>query len=140
MIVLDTNVISAIMRRDPDTHVAAWLDSQPPESVWTTTVTVFEIRFGLELLPAGRRRQELETAFDRALAEDFLGRVLKFDQAAAIEAASIAARRRLAGQSVEFRDTQIAGIVLARRAILATRNVRHFADIATQVVDPWAAW
>ena len=137
MIVLDTNVISAVMRDTPDPVVVAWLDRQPANEIWTTTITVFEILFGLELLAPGERRRRLEAAFARALEEDFRGRVLPFDQAAARETALIAARRRRSGLPVDFRDTQIAGIVLARRATLATRNIRHFADLPADVVDPW---
>jgi predicted nucleic acid-binding protein len=138
VIVLDTNVVSALMQREPDAVVVAWLDHQPAPSIWTTSVTVFEIRFGLEILPAGRRRRELEDAFARAIEEDFEGRVLAFDQAAALAAGTIAARRRRTGRSVEIRDTQIAGIVSARHGSLATRNTRHFADLGLSVVDPWS--
>jgi toxin FitB len=138
VIVLDTNVLSALMRRDVDPVVVAWLDDQPAESIWTTAVTVFEIRFGLEILADGRRRRQLEEAFDRALEDDFEGRVLGFEQSAALEAASIAARRRQAGQPIEIRDAQIGGIVAARRATLATRNTRHFRDLGIAMVDPWA--
>jgi predicted nucleic acid-binding protein len=123
MIVLDTNVISALMRREVDPSIIAWLDLQPSESVWTTAVTVFEICFGLELLAPGRRRRQLEDAFSRALDEDFQGRILPFDREAAQEAASRAAERRAVGKPVDFRDIEIAGIVSARRATLATRNV-----------------
>jgi predicted nucleic acid-binding protein len=138
MIVLDTDVVSALMRREPDRAVVSWLDGQPAESVWTTAVTVFEIRFGLELLAAGRRRKQLEVAFTRALEDDFEGRILPFDQEAAREAAVRAAERRTAGKPVDFRDVEIAGIIAARRATLATRNVRHFADLAIDLEDPWA--
>jgi predicted nucleic acid-binding protein len=138
VIVLDTNVVSALMRRDVDPIVIAWLDDQPPESIWTTAVTVFEIRFGLEILADGRRRRQLEDAFNHALADDFEGRILAFEQSAAQEAASIAARRRQAGEPIEIRDAQIGGIVAARRATLATRNTRYFADLGITLVDPWA--
>jgi predicted nucleic acid-binding protein len=138
VIVLDTNVVSALMRREVDPIVIAWLDDQPPESIWTTAVTVFEIRFGLEILADGRRRRQLEDAFNHALADDFEGRILAFEQSAAQEAASIAARRRQAGEPIEIRDAQIGGIVAARRASLATRNTRHFADLGITLVDPWA--
>jgi len=138
VIVLDTNVLSALMRREADPAVVRWLDLQPSESVWTTAVTVFEIRFGLELLAPGRRRRQLEDAFSRALDEDFQGRILSFDHQSANEAASRAAERRAAGKSVDFRDIEIAGIVSARRATLATRNARHFADLNIELVDPWA--
>jgi len=138
MIVLDTNVLSAVMRREADPSVVAWLDRQPAESLWTTAVTVFEIRFGLELLAPSRRRRQLEDAFTRALEEDFEGRILAFDHEAAREAAGRAAERRRAGKAVDFRDIEIAGIVSARRATLATRNARHFQGLGIEVVDPWA--
>jgi toxin FitB len=139
MIVLDTNVVSALMRQNAEAVVIEWLDRQPPESIWITAVTVFEVHFGLELLTPGRRRRQLENAFARALNEDFEGRVLPFEQIAAREAALIGARLRRDGRSIEIRDAQIAGIVTARRATLATRNTRHFADLDIALLDPWAA-
>jgi toxin FitB len=137
VILLDTNVLSALMRREADPVVVAWLDSQPPESIWTTAVTIFEIRFGLEVLAVGRRRRHLEDAFAKALSEDFDGRVLPFDQAAAEAAATISARQRRAGRPVEIRDVQIAGIAVARKASLATRNGRHFENLGIALIDPW---
>ena len=139
MIVLDTNVVSALMQREPEQRVVAWLDDQPSESVWTTVITVFEIRFGLELLADGRRRRRLEVAFAAALDEDFAGRVLPFDQNAADAAGSIAAHQRKHGQTVEIRDVQIAGIVGTRKATLATRNLRHFEGLGLKLIDPWTA-
>jgi hypothetical protein len=127
------------MRQEADLVAVGWLDSQPAESIWTTAVTVFEVHFGLELLAQGRRRRQLEDQFARALNEDFEGRILPFEQDAAREAALIAAHQRQAGRSIEIRDAQIAGIVTARRATLATRNTRHFADLGITLVDPWAA-
>jgi predicted nucleic acid-binding protein len=138
VIILDTNVLSALMRATPDPVVTAWLDAQPSPSVWTTAITVLELTMGIELLPEGRRRHDLERACRVVLAEDLDGRVLPFDADAAIEAGRLAARRQQAGRPVEFRDTQIAGIALARRATLATRNLRHFADLPVAVIDPWA--
>ena len=137
MIVLDTNVLSVLMRKSPEAIVVAWLDRQPAESVWITSITLFEARFGLALLPKGRRQRVLEAAFGRLLEQDLENRVLDFDSAAATEAASLAAARQKAGRPVDMRDTQIAGIALARRATLATRNMRHFADLKVPVVDPW---
>ena len=139
MIILDTNVLSALMRTVPDAHVVAWLDRQPAESVWITSITLFEAYLGLALLPSGRRRRTLEAAFARLLQEDLENRVLDFDSGAATEAASLAAARQKNGRPVDLRDTQIAGIALARRATLATRNVRHFRDLRILIVDPWAA-
>lgn len=138
MILLDTNVLSALMQREPDPRVVRWLDSQPPESVWTTSVTVFEVRLGLEILEDGRRRRRLEAAFAKALAEDFENRVAAFDEPAAEAAASIAAERRRAGRPVEIRDVQIAGIARARKGTLATRNLRHFEGLGLALADPWS--
>lgn len=137
MIVLDTNVISALMRDRPDPVAVAWLDRQPADAVWTTTISVFELQFGIELLAPGWRRRQIEAAFAAALNEDFKDRVLPFDQDAARQTAIIAARRRQSGRSVDFRDSQIAGIVVSRGAKLVTRNLRHFADLAVEVINPW---
>src|SRR3974377_793753 len=139
MIILDTNVLSALMLRQHPTNVAAWLDQQPWTSVWTTAVTIFEIRYGLAGMPSGRRRIERELAFKRALEERLEGRILPFDEAAAEEAAILKATRRRPGRVGEMRDTIIAGIALAQHATLATRNVRHFDDLALPVIDPWQA-
>ncbi|HEV7368892.1 type II toxin-antitoxin system VapC family toxin [Arenibaculum sp.] len=138
MMILDTNVLSALMRESPDQAVAAWLDGLPSESVWTTSVTVFEIRLGIELLAEGRRRRLLEEAFTRSLEADLEGRVLPLDDMAAQAAGVIAAEQRRAGRPVEIRDVQIAGIAMARRATLATRNIRHFDALGLTLVDPWS--
>lgn len=139
MIVLDTNVLSAMMRAQPDPAVTAWLDRQPAESIWTTTVTVFEIRFGLEILPDSRRRQQLEDLFGLVLQQGLEHRILALDTPAAQQAATLAAKRRQLGRPVDFRDTMIAGIAVARRAAIATRHTRHFADLDVPVLDPWAS-
>ena len=138
MIVLDTNVLSALMRADPDVTVVDWLDRQPADSVWLSSITVFEARFGLALLPKGRRRVALQLAFERVLAEDLANRVLDFDSMAAATAAQLAADRQRTGRSVDLRDTMIAGIALARRATIATRKTKHFAGLDVPVVNPWA--
>jgi hypothetical protein len=137
MIVLDTNVISEIMRSTPDPGVLVWLDRQPASSIWTTTVNIFEIRFGLQSMPAGRKRSTLIALFDRWLAEVVQQRIASFDPAAARLAADLAAARKLSGRPEDARDTMIAGIVLSSHAKLATRNVKHFEDIAASVVNPW---
>ena len=139
MIVLDTNVVSALMRRDPNPKVVAWLDGLPAESVWTTAITVFEVQFGLALLTPGRRRRQLEEAFARALDEDLEHRILPFDQSAAQSAGAMAAKKRRAGRPVEIRDALIAGIVAARKAALATHNTRHFEGLDLPLIDPWSA-
>ena len=138
MILLDTNVLSALMHDPPDPSVVAWADGQVPEELWTTSISVFEIRFGLGRLSAGRRRRGLEAAFEGLLREDLGGRVAPFDSASATAAGHLAARRQAAGLTVDMRDTLIAGIALACRAVVATRNVRHFRDLETGAVNPWA--
>ena len=114
-----------------------WLDEQPGESIWITSITLFEARYGLALLPDGKRKNRLHSLFEVLVAEDLDGRILVFDQAAAKEAARLAAKRHNMGLNVDMRDTFIAGIVLARKAILATRNTRHFDDLHVKVVNPW---
>ena len=137
MIVLDTNVVSALMRRVLDPAVRDWLDRQPAQSVWTTSITVLEVRTGLESLEAGERRTALERAFEMLLRDDLGERVLPFDVPAANLAGAIAADRRRTGRTVEVRDIQIAGIVMARHATLATRNQRHFEGYGLALVNPW---
>lgn len=139
MIILDTNVLSALMRVVPEPTVVRWLDGQPSESIWLTSITVLETRFGLALLPKGRRRTALERAFERVLAEDLANRVLDFDPVAAGEAARLAADRQRAGRVGDLRDTLIAGIAQARRATIATRNTTHFEGLDVPVINPWSA-
>jgi predicted nucleic acid-binding protein len=139
MIILDTNVLSALMQSQPDAQVVAWLDEQPAESVWTTNITVFEARYGLDLLPEGARKASLCERFASLLQDDLENRVLVFDGNAAAEAAVLASARKANGRPVDMRDTLIAGIAQARRATLVTRNLRHFDDLTVPVVNPWAS-
>jgi predicted nucleic acid-binding protein len=139
MLILDTNVVSEVMAADPDPRVINWLDRQSWASLWTTSVTIMELRYGLMIMPAGRRRTEREAAYMRLIEENFERRILYFDHAAAEEAALLMGVRHRAGRPVELRDTMIAGIVQAQRASLATRNVRHFDDLNVPVVDPWTS-
>jgi predicted nucleic acid-binding protein len=117
--------------------VRDWLDRQAELSVWTTSVTVFEIRHGIELLPRGRRRRALESEFERVIEDDIERRIVPFDQVAAKAAAVLMAERQRAGRPGDLRDTMIAGIVIASHATLVTRNVRHFADLSVPLVNPW---
>lgn len=138
MIILDSNVLSALMREVPDPDVITWLDRQPRTSIWTTSITVLEIGFGLQIMEAGKRRLALLESFAQLLSA--MGhRVAAFDDEAAEQASHLMAVRHKKGQPGDLRDTMIAGIVLARHAVLATRNVRHFGDLATAVVNPWTA-
>ena len=138
MIILDTNVLSALMQQTPDPEVVAWLDDQPAESIWLSSITLFEARYGLALLASGQRKNLLKERFDELLQKDLQNRVLLFDANAATQAAELAAQRKARGRPVDMRDTFIAGIALARRATLATRNMRHFDDLSVPVVNPWA--
>lgn len=139
MIVLDTNVLSAFMREPADSAVLNWLDRQPRSSIWTTSVSVLEIRFGLASLPEGRRRAALDTAFSRLIDDTLERRIAPFDTAAAEATAALMGARKLRGEQQDLRDSMIAGVALARRATLATRNLRHFADAGVALVDPWSA-
>jgi predicted nucleic acid-binding protein len=136
MIILDTNVLSALMYQTPDLQVIAWLDRQPRTSIWTTAVTVLEVRFGLQIMPSGRRRSALIEAFEVVL-ERIGHRIIPFDLAAAEQAGDLMASRHKKGRPVELRDTMIAGIVLAHHATLATRNTAHFDDLSLPLINPW---
>jgi predicted nucleic acid-binding protein len=139
MIILDTNVLSALMQQQPDPQVVAWLDEQPAESVWISSITLFEARYGLALLAPGQRKSVLQERFEELIQSDLENRVMNFDASAAAHAAQLAAERKERGRPVDMRDTFIAGIALARRATLATRNTRHFDDLTVAVINPWEA-
>ena len=138
MIVLDTNVVSEFMRTRPDETVVKWLESQPSDEIWTTTITVYEIQHGLNVMPDGKRKRGLIHQFELALQFDFANRVLDFDSAAAIAAAEISAEYKKQGQGADVRDMQIAGIAAAKNWTLATRNVRDFRLAGIALFDPWA--
>jgi hypothetical protein len=138
VIVLDTNVISPLIRNEPDSTIVSWFNRVPQASLWLTTISLFELRYGIELLPPSRRRRELEDGLARVLGTGFADRILTFDESAAGAAGLIAALRRRDGRANEVRDTLIAGIVVSRHADFATRNVRHFQDLDVRVIDPWS--
>ncbi|MBV9591844.1 MAG: type II toxin-antitoxin system VapC family toxin [Hyphomicrobiales bacterium] len=138
MILIDTNVISAAMRENPDHAVLEWFDKQAATSVWTTAIIILEIRFGLSRMPAGRRRARREQVFDRALGDDIQNRVRAFDQTSADSTATLMARCELQGRGIELRDAMIAGIVLTRSAALATRNTKHFENLEIVLINRWA--
>ena len=139
MIILDTNILSAVMQEKGDRTIVAWLDRQAWESIWTTAITVFEIRLGLSTLTKGKRRVKLEEAFQQTLKNILEGRILPFDEDAALAAGELAAERRRHGIAVDMRDTQIAGIAIAKRSAIATRNTKDFKDLAVPVINPWEA-
>jgi len=136
MIILDTTVVSAMMNDPPEPKVTAWLDTQDRSLIWTTSVTVLEIESGLHFLSVGERRSGFSQVFERIL-NSINHRIAAFDEEAARQSALLMASRRKIGRPVEMRDTMIAGIVLAHRAELATRNPAHYADIDANVVNPW---
>lgn len=138
MIILDTNVISAIMVPDLNPVPLAWLDKQPRNLIWTTAINVLENRAGLLLLPIGKRRTAMIEIYDRLLSELMDQRILAFDALAAEISASVSAKRIARGINITTEDTQIAGIALAHGATLATRNVKDFADLDIPLVNPWA--
>ena len=137
MIFLDTNVLSELMLPRPNRVVIRWLDNQPRQSVWITSVTLFEVELGLALMAYGKRRNGLTSAFARLIEDRIDRRIVVFDANSAKLAAEFGAERQRRGQASELRDTMIAGIAQAQRATLATRNIRHFDDLSTPVVNPW---
>ena len=137
MIVLDTNVISELMRMAPDPRVLAWLVRQPMAGLFTTTLTQAEIFYGLRLLPEGRRREDLMAAARPIFEIEMAGRILSFDSDAARVYPEVAAHRRQMGQPIAQIDGQIAAITRSRGAQLASRNVRDFIACGITVIDPW---
>jgi predicted nucleic acid-binding protein len=137
MILLDSDVLSSLMQESRDEVIVKWLNSQPPSHLCTTSITIFEIRTGISLLPQGHRRRRLETALENALVTVLSKRVLPFDSAAALRSANLASERKSRGLNVGFADTMIAGIALAVEAKVATGNVKHFRDLGAHVINPW---
>ena len=137
MIILDTNVLSELMKPAPSERVVGWLGSKPAVSLYCTSITQAEIFHGLMLLPRGRRRSALEAAARSMFAEDFGGRILGFGTEAALPYAQIASDRRRAGRPISHFDAQIAAIARFAGASIATRNVTDFAGCGVTVLDPW---
>lgn len=138
MIVLDTNVLSELLRPAPEPRVEAWLAVQEGASVYFTAVGEAELLHGIALLPVGKRRSSLARAIESILEEDFRDRILSFDRGAAQAYAAIAADRRAAGRPISQFDAQIAAIARAHQAAVATRNVPDFSGCGIDVIDPWA--
>ena len=137
MIILDTNVISELMRRKPSAQVATWVAQQPGTELFTTSITEAEIFYGIELLGRGKRREGLLAAAEAMFSEDFAGRVFVFDSDAARVFAKIGAARRALGRPISHADAQIAALAQVRGAKLATCNVDDFEGCGIEVVDPW---
>jgi predicted nucleic acid-binding protein len=139
MIVLDTNVLSELMKAAPADSVARWVAAQPAAGLCTTSITQAEVLHGIMLLPPGKRRTAVEGAAMAMFEEEFGGRILPFDSAAAPSYARIAAQRRRAGRPISHFDAQIAAIAVAAGAALATRNVTDFDGCGVKVINPWGA-
>lgn len=136
IVVLDTNVISELMRSAPDARVVAWVSAVSPAAVCTTAVTLAEVRFGIARLPTGRRRSLLQAAADDVFAT-FADRVLAFDVIAAGHYADVVVERDRAGTPISGFDAQIAAVCRAHHAALATRNTGDFNGLALELIDPW---
>ena len=137
MIVLDTNVVSELMRPGPAETVLQWMANQPSAELFTTTITQAAILFGLAVLPEGRRRSGLLAAAEAMFDVDFAGRILPFDIAAAREFAELAAERQRQGRPAGALDVQVAAIARSRGAVVATRNVADFEGFGPPVINPW---
>lgn len=137
MIVLDTDVLSELMRPSPSPRVTNWIAKQPAPELFTTAITEAEILYGIELLARGKRREHLLAAAQAMFAEDLAGRIFDFDSDAAPAFAEIATHHRSLGQPINHADAQIAAIVRSKKATLATRNVVDFRNCGLVIVDPW---
>lgn len=137
MIILDTDVLSELVRPDPEPNVVAWLDSLPAAEVATTAITAAELLYGVARLPDGRRRAAFAETIDAMIKEDFRGRVEPFDGLAAEQYATVVVGREHKGRPISMADAQIAAICRARRATLATRNTDDFADTGIGLINPW---
>ena len=138
MVLLDTNVVSELMRDTPSAEVLSWMDERPTRELFLTAVTEAEIRTGIAILPSGERQRSLADAAERALGVLFAGRILPFDSGAARAYADIAATSRAAGRPISQSDCQIAAIARSSGMAVATRNVRDFAVTGIEVIDPWS--
>jgi hypothetical protein len=137
MILLDTNVVSELMKAAPEQSVLFWISAQPQSSLYTTSITQAEILHGIALLPAGKRRRAIEDAAHAMFTEEFKGRILGFGSDAASPYAHIAAERRRAGRPISSFDAQIAAIARSVGATIATRNVADFSGCRVGLVNPW---
>lgn len=139
MIILDTNVVSELMRREPNPIVEAWVSARAASSLYLSAISEAELRYGVAIMPAGRRRAIIARKMDEVLREDFAGRILAFDSDAANAYAEIAATRRAAGRPVSQADCQTAATARSRGAAVATRNIRDFAEMGVRIIDPWTS-
>lgn len=139
MIVLDTNVVSELMRKAPEPCIVRWVDTFSPSDVLVTAITAAELIYGVARLPEGRRKRELRIKVEALLTEDFNDQILPFDALAATHYADIVVSRERAGRPINMADGQIAAICRNWGAGLATRNINDFADTGVDAVNPWDA-
>jgi predicted nucleic acid-binding protein len=137
VILLDTNVLSELIRREPDEGVTRWLDSLDAATVATTAITAAELLYGVARLPTGRRKKQLSDAIHGLIEEDLDGRVEPFDATAATHYAALLSDRETAGRPISVADAQIAAICRKLSATLATRNTSDFKDTGIELLDPW---
>jgi predicted nucleic acid-binding protein len=137
MILLDTNILSELMRPAPAAAVEQWLADQPEASVFISSITEAELRYRAKIMPTGQRQADLAAEIENMIGEDFGGRILPFDGPAAVAFAEIAAQRRQAGRPISHADAQIAAIARSRGATLATRNVPDFEGCGVEIINPW---
>lgn len=137
MILLDTNVVSESLRPSPSMHVAGWMRAQPRAQLHISAVTAAELRRGVSILPDGQRQESLSAAIEAIITSDFLGRALPFDLGASEHYATIIATRRKSGEPIDWADALIAAIARANKAVLATRNTKHFSGCGIELINPW---
>src|SRR5690348_236556 len=137
MIIIDTNVISELMKPSPLSTVVSWLNNQDATQLFITTITIAEISYGISVLPDGQRRRFIENSFNKALNEAFKHRILSFDENAAHSYGKIMGHRKMLGHPMSIPDGQIAAIALTHHFSLATRNVRDFTDCEVEIINPF---
>jgi toxin FitB len=137
LIIIDTNVVAELMKASPAGEVVSWMNDQEASALFLTTITLGEIGYGLEILPQGKRRLQMEQGFERVIAEAFTGRILAFDEEAARLYGVLMGRRKAIGRPLSILDGQIASIARARGCAIATRNVRDFVECGVDILNPF---
>ncbi|MCL5779213.1 type II toxin-antitoxin system VapC family toxin [Limibaculum sp. FT325] len=139
MVILDTNVVSELLRPEPESRVEGWLAAQDGAEIYLTAISEAELRYGVAIMVNGKRRDALAVTIDRILRDDFAGRILPFDSPAAESYAAIAADRRAAGRPIAQADCLIAAVARASGAAVATRNTADFEGCGIELINPWIA-
>ncbi len=137
MVIVDTNIVAELMRPSPAQEVILWMNDQDASALFLTTISIGEIGYGLEILPQGRRRLQLEQGFERVIVEAFTGRILGFDEEAARHYGVVMGRRKEIGRPLSALDGQIASIARAKGFAVATRNVRDFVECGVDIINPF---